>query len=329
MGCCYGCCVKHTEAQQIAYLFGKLPVSKASNVAEDVAKFYVGRTLLMSANGTRQDPLKSPVSSTPCVYYEVLVEKLHMHFKEEQWLVVAHEYKAVDFYIADAESLPLFVPAGSKKSKFSIENVVYSGKGGGTFGSKLPSTPAFQALLNSNGVKSSGFLGTSIGSKVIRYRECVLPLGETVGVLGVAAPEVVSGAQLFMLRPCAESSLSDAYFRRHKWSCAETASWHALTAEKCFICSDSREFCIPTQPLPHDYARRAFGANPNINASASARTNNTENPVYIARQNQAPMPPPHAHPQAVLWQPTGSLVQVHAPPPPPPAYEDAPPPYQG
>lgn len=333
MGCCLGCSC-YDDDQKIALLLGKIPVTRINTVTEDVVKFYVGRIFTTTA------PLRSPVSNTPCVYYELVVEQ-----QEETWKQVVYEQRAADFYLGDSESLPVFVPAGTSKAvKFSVENAVTEGTGGGTFGSKLPTTPAFEAILKNHGVHKSGIFGTSIGSKILRYRESIYRIGDTVGILGIASPELLNGTQLYVLRPCARSALSHAYFRRHKWNSFETDAWHTLTDDKCFIGTDSHRFCPAVSPLPPDYIVQVFANHRRLQPQYTQQLQYQQHQhpqqqyVFAATQSSTSMNGYGGQPgqqQPTYWEPaahlppayTGQPVVVEAyainsPPTPPPAYDD-------
>lgn len=215
----------------------KLPVARVKDAIEGQAKFHVGRVVMM------QNPMMSPISNTPCAYYEVEVEKLVKRGKSHHWKVLFRESKCSDFILADPEGNPAFVPGISNTVKFYAQ-VDARGSGGGAFHTPVPTStnPGLNALLQRHGVSTEGFFGSSIGSPRLRYREGTYHVNEVVAILGVPTQGVVNGVPMTILHPCDPKSIPDSYFQRNNWSGLEKDCWNDLTSSRSLIGSDDPRY---------------------------------------------------------------------------------------
>jgi hypothetical protein len=140
-----------------------------------IAEAQTGETVRVSGRVRPIGPLlKGPLSSRPCVYYEVIVEEYKSSGKSGSWIQVIREADGTDFLIQDQTGKAL-VRAGEMK----VLTVKDHERESGTFND---ATQHLEAFLAKYGRSSKGW----IFNKNIRYKEGIFAPGELITVLGAA-----------------------------------------------------------------------------------------------------------------------------------------------
>lgn len=174
--------------------------------------------------------LYSPITNRPCVFYHVVVERLHRNDDgNHQWRPILREEQGVDFCICDQTSSVFVIAHAGMKAHAQVDGGERETSGFMGFGGQDPS-PGLVALLARHGHAAHNFFGGNID---LRAREGVFAVGETIAALGY----VSGNAPQLQLQPLQQDTLP-AHEMQH-WSEEEVMSWQALTRTyQCVILSD-------------------------------------------------------------------------------------------
>lgn len=155
--------------------------------------------------------MKSPFSGTNCVYYEYVIQEYRRGRKSSHWVTVKKGSTTAPFILQDDTGMAHVNPNGA-----NIDLPVFSEHNSGT---GKPPPQIVQDFLSQNKVSFTGLFGWN---KTMRYREYIIPLEETIYVLGTADdnPFVAEGTET--------SEIKDIMICRGK-------------NEKCFYISNKSE----------------------------------------------------------------------------------------
>lgn len=126
-------------------------------------------------------PLISPISKTPCVYYQVQVQRQKSESEggNVYWKTILKDEKFQDFII-QADENKAIVNIEKKDSKKIVHLIQEVKKRSGTFNNASEDVKAY---LKSHGKKSTGLFGFN---KTLRYVEGIVEIQEKIAVMGIA-----------------------------------------------------------------------------------------------------------------------------------------------
>lgn len=125
-------------------------------------------------------PLVSPIGKTPCLYYQVQVQRQKSDGEgTPYWKTILKDEKYQDFII-QTDQAKAIVNIERKDSKKIVHLIQEVKKRSGTFNNASEDAKAY---LKSHGKKSTGLLGFN---KTLRYVEGTIEINEKIAVLGIA-----------------------------------------------------------------------------------------------------------------------------------------------
>ncbi|MBI4616654.1 MAG: hypothetical protein HY720_23790 [Planctomycetes bacterium] len=177
------------------------PTSEIRNVRPGLAEIR-GR---IKAGG---EPLASPLSGKPCVYYDFKVEELHRRRSgrrggsSTQWRTV----------VRDRQTAPFWVDDGTGQAEVEIEkaDLILAADAHARSGFLQDAPPELEGMLRERYGRSSQGL---IFNKTMRYSETILEEGDDLFVLGTAVrdagarPRFVKGDDAFVVSDSDEASV--------------------------------------------------------------------------------------------------------------------------
>lgn len=287
----------------------KLDVTRVKDMHLGDLKFFVGRIVLA------QEPIISPISNTPCVFYEVFVERRVARGKRRVWEPYFSEERCADFILSDPEGGSAFVSGTSNPVKFYTK-IDVNGGGGGAFRSPVATdnNPLLKDLLQRRGVRTEGFFGSTIGSDQIRYREGSFHVNEMVAILGVATASIVNGVSMKTIKPCTTKSLDETYMKAHNWSNLDKMCWADLTKNNSIIGTDDPKYMkgVGVPSLSECFTPVAFATPVDLGTG-----NMVPSPLYHSNNNA--VSPPYLQTQDhAIYAPTAPAMEYQPPHPPPP-----------
>lgn len=120
------------------------------------------------------DPLSSPVSNQPCVFYTYRIQELRGGGRSRRWVTIAEERSTEPFYLRDRTGSVLIVPMGAEAT-LSKEQV---------FSNRWPGSIPDHVARTLRGIGSP--TASWLGPRTIRCREAVIAPGDPLYVLGTA-----------------------------------------------------------------------------------------------------------------------------------------------
>jgi hypothetical protein len=154
----------------------------------------------------QRQPLESPLSRRPCVYYHLLIEQLVGPGKHHEWETMVEDEQDAGCLITDKSGSSVAV--NLRAAELLLEPDVHARSG-----LLNDAPPEFEALLNSRyHTSSQGW----VFNKSVRYTETVLDEGAEIYVLGTATRrdrEIVidKGKDLFIVSDQTEEQVASTY----------------------------------------------------------------------------------------------------------------------
>lgn len=151
-------------------LIENTPTSKIRSLAMGLVEVY-GE--VVPAKGSM---LKSPFTSSDCVYYMYKVEELRRSKRSSHWVTINQGFEGKNFFLKDDTGIVLVDPKGAEV-EIPPDTTIQSGWG---------KDPPKQVLdfLNTKGISHEGFLG--IGNKTMRFIEYYIEAGDKLCIMGTA-----------------------------------------------------------------------------------------------------------------------------------------------
>ena len=223
--------------QKVQKVLQKFPVKRIGTLEPSTdPQMIVGR--IVPANFVHS----SPVSKTPCVWYEIIVEELVQTTKkgktQTHWKFRYKEVRTSSFFLVDPESAPgvhVFVPGDTIPLKIhSLEVKVGTGLHGFFYKNDDAELHAMHLRHSFNEH------GAMFGSRKLRYREKMFSVNEQVAVVGVVSDGMdFNNHPTKLIQPISPNTYSEDFFVRNKWSDWEKRSWVDLTADPSIMLTDN------------------------------------------------------------------------------------------
>lgn len=130
--------------------------------------------------------IKSPFTATDCVYYHYTIQEYRRGRKSGRWVTVKRGSTTTPFLLQDDTGSAHVDPNGA-----NVDLPSFSERSSGT---GKPPPQLIQEFLTQNKLSPTGIFGWN---KTMRYSEYIIPVGETIYVLGTADdnPLIAEGSE--------------------------------------------------------------------------------------------------------------------------------------